>query len=77
MVFDEMCLIHGENEVGAAESRFTRCGAGCVRSKTVVIAKLEYGRPAAADAEYLPAKPVLRSDIPGSATGDDEVLKSG
>jgi len=45
--------------------------------QTVVIAKLEYGRPAAADAEYLPAKPVLRSDIPGSATGDDEVLKSG
>jgi len=27
------------------------------RSKTVVIAKLAYARPSAADAEYLPAKP--------------------
>src|SRR5688572_23287159 len=38
------------------------------RSKTVVIAKLAYARPSAADAEYVPVKPVLRSDIPGSAT---------
>ena len=37
------------------------------RSKTVVIAKLAYVRPATANAEYLPVKPVLRSDIPGSA----------
>jgi hypothetical protein len=41
---------------------------GMSRSKTVVIAKLAYARPSAADAEYLPAKPVLRSDIPGSTT---------
>jgi hypothetical protein len=41
-------------------------GAGYVRSKTVVIAKLHYHGPPAADAEYLPARPVLRSDIPGS-----------
>jgi hypothetical protein len=35
-----------------------------VRSETVVIAKLAYLRPAAAGAEYLAAKPVLRSDMP-------------
>ena len=35
-------------------------------SKTVVIALLAYARRSAAEAEYLPAQPVLRSDVPGS-----------
>ena len=51
------------------------CGAGYVRSKTVVIAKLAYGRLSAADAEYLPAKPVLRSDSAPAQTGTVEGMK--
>jgi len=46
---------------------------GMSRSTTVVIAKLDYARPSAADAEYLPATPVLpqrhtvrRDDLPCS-----------
>jgi len=41
---------------------------GAFSKETVVIAKLDYHRRSAAEAEYLPAKPVLRSDIPGAAT---------
>jgi hypothetical protein len=51
------------------------CGAGCVRSKTVVIAELAYARPSAADAEYFPAKPVLRSDSAPAQTGMVEGMK--
>jgi hypothetical protein len=43
----------------------------------VVIAKLAHARPSAADAEYLPIGPVLRSDIPGSATTVSIMLRRG
>jgi len=46
---------------------------GMSRSKTVVIAKLAYARPSAADAEYLPAKPIL----PQRHTGLHDARRSG